>query len=74
MDIVFLEKEEHIKLAKCFKETKIKCLMVIGKTDFIQELYKDYIVDEYEKKYKFKIHSGRVGDEINTKHLVIKNY
>jgi len=67
-------KEEHIKLSKCFKETKIKCLMVIGKTDFIQELYKDYIVDEYEKKYKFKIHSGRVGDEINTKHLVIKNY
>jgi DNA adenine methylase len=67
-------KEEHIKLAKCFKETKIKCLMVIGKTDFIQELYEDYIVDEYEKKYKFKIHSGRVGDEINTKHLVIKNY
>jgi DNA adenine methylase len=67
-------KEEHIKLAKCFKDTKIKCLMVIGKTDFIYDLYKDYIVDEYEKKYRFKIHSGRVGDEINTKHLIIKNY
>ena len=67
-------KEEHKKLAKCFKETSIKCLMVIGKTPFIQELYKDYIVDEYDKKYRFKLYSGRVGNEINNKHLIIKNY
>ena len=67
-------KEEQKKLAKCFKETNIKCLMIIGKTPFIEELYKDYIVDEYDKKYRFKLHSGRVGDEINTKHLIIKNY
>jgi DNA adenine methylase len=67
-------KEEHIKLAKYFKETKIKCLMIIGKTDFISELYKNYIVDEYDKKYRFKLYGDRVGDEINTKHLIIKNY
>ena len=67
-------REEHEKLAKCFKETDIKCLMVIGKTPFIENLYNGYIVEEYEKKYRFKIHSGRVGSEINTKHLVIKNY
>ena len=67
-------KEEHNKLAKCFKETKIKCLMIIGKTKFIEDLYKDYIVEEYNKNYKFKLYAGRVGDEINVKHLVIKNY
>ena len=67
-------KDEQRSLAKCFKETKIKCLIIIGKTPFIEELYKDYIVDEYDKKYRFKLHSGRVGDEINTKHLIIKNY
>jgi DNA adenine methylase len=67
-------KKEQEKLAKLFKETKIKCLMVIGKTTFIQELYKDYIVDEYDKNYRFKLYDGRIGDEINTKHLVIKNY
>lgn len=67
-------KDEQRKLAKCFKETNIRCLMIIGKTPFIQELYKDYIVDEYSKKYRFKLHSGRIGDEINTKHLIIKNY
>jgi DNA adenine methylase len=67
-------KEQQIKLAQIFKETKNKCLMIIGKTDFIKELYKDYIVDEYDKKYKFKMYAGRIGDEINTKHLIIKNY
>lgn len=67
-------KDEQRKLADCFKKTKIRCLMIIGKTKFIEELYKDYIVGEYDKNYRFKLHSGRVGSEINTKHLVIKNY
>ena len=67
-------KEEQKRLAACFKSTKIKCLMIIGKTDFIVDLYKDYIVDSYKKNYKFKLYAGRVGSEINTEHLVIKNY
>ena len=67
-------KEEQKKLALLFKNTKIKCLMVIGKTKFIEELYSGYIVDEYDKKYKFKLYDNRIGDEINTKHLIIKNY
>lgn len=67
-------KSEHEKLAECFKKTRNKCLMIIGDTEFIRKLYADYIVDEYHKKYRFKLHSGRVGEEINTKHLVIKNY
>ena len=48
--------------------------MVIGKTNFIESLYNGYIVEEYDKKYRFKIHSGRIGKNINTKHLVIMNY
>ena len=67
-------KEEQKKLASCFKNTKIKCLMIIGKTKFIEELYNGYIVEEYDKKYRFKLYNNRIGDEINTKHLVIKNY
>ena len=67
-------KEEQLKLAELFKKTKIKCLMIIGKTDFIKDLYENYIIAEYEKKYRFKLYAGRVGDEINTKHLIIKNY
>jgi DNA adenine methylase len=68
------DKEKQKQLAQCFKTTKIRCLMIIGKTEFISNLYKDYIVGEYDKKYRFKLHSGRIGDEINTKHLIIKNY
>lgn len=67
-------KEQHKILADLFKNTKIKCLMIIGKTDFIKDLYKDYIVEEYDKQYRFKLYNGRIGDEINTKHLIIKNY
>jgi len=67
-------KEEQQKLAFLFKNTKIKCLMVIGKTKFIEELYHGYIVAEYDKKYKFKLYDNRIGDEINKKHLIIKNY
>ena len=67
-------KEEHKKLADYFKNTNNKCLMIIGKTKFIEELYNGYIVDQYKKNYRFKLHSGRVGDEINNIHLVIKNY
>jgi DNA adenine methylase len=67
-------KEEQKKLALLFKNTKIKCLMVIGKTKFIEELYNGYIVGEYDKKYRFKLYDNRIGDEINTKHLIIKNY
>lgn len=48
--------------------------MVISKTPFISQLYDGYVVKEYPKKYKFKLHSGRIGDEINTIHLIIKNY
>jgi DNA adenine methylase len=67
-------KKEHEELAKLFKASKAKCMMVIGQTDFIEGLYAGYIKEKYPKQYKFKIHSGRVGDEINVHHLVIKNY
>ena len=67
-------RDEQKQLASFFKTTKIKCLMIIGKTKFIEELYNGYIVAEYDKKYRFKLYNNRVGDEINNKHLIIKNY
>ena len=67
-------REEQEKLAECFKSTKTQCLMVIGETDFIRDLYKDYIVDSYHKKYQFKLHSGRIDDKIDNTHLIIRNY
>lgn len=66
--------KEHRRLAECVRNTTIKCLMVIGKTPLIEELYGNLIVEEYPKKYRFKLHSGRIDDKINTTHVVIKNY
>jgi DNA adenine methylase len=34
--------------------------MVIGDTPFIRDLYEDYIEYEYEKKYRFRLHSNRI--------------
>jgi len=67
-------RQNQLELFNIFSKTKNKCLMIVGGTDFIKELYSEYIVEEYPKKYSFKIYDGRVGDEININHLVIKNY
>jgi DNA adenine methylase len=61
-------KENHEKLAECFKNTDIRCLMVIGKTDFIENLYDGYIVDQYMKGYDI----NNMGKGVT--HLIIKNY
>jgi len=68
------DKNSQIELFNKFSQTQNKCLMIVGGSDFIRNLYKDYIVFEYPKKYNFKIYAGRVGDEININHLVIKNF
>jgi len=68
------DRENHEELFKCFKNTNNKCLMIIGETPFINNLYKDYIRTKFHKKYAFKIHSGRVGAEIDNYHLIITNY
>lgn len=68
------DKTNQKELFDKFKTTKSKCLMVVGGSEFIRELYDGYIKFEYPKKYAFKLHSGRVGDEINVNHLVITNY
>jgi DNA adenine methylase len=64
-------KDKHERLAKLFKTTKNKCLMVIGETEFTKNLYNGYIADEFDKKYESKQHRGK---ERKIKHLVIKNY
>ena len=66
--------EYQKRLANIFKTTKNKCLMIIGDSELIRELYSGYIVDSYFKKYMFKIHSGRVSGDSGNQHLIIKNY
>lgn len=72
--------DKHIKLAERFKKTKMKCLMIIGKTDLIEELYQGYITEEYAKKYsitrstKQEKNSGIKRVVKGSIHLIVKNY
>lgn len=62
--------KEHKKLAKLFKKTKIRCLMTISKTPLTEQLYRNYIVGSYTKRYPPKI-----GTEANIQEtLIIKNF
>lgn len=65
------DESEHRRLAEAFKKLKCKALMVIGETELISELYKDYIVDEYGKNYSVNI---RNRFKNSAKHLIITNY
>jgi DNA adenine methylase len=64
-------KEEHIKLAECFKNTHIRCLLIINKTQFIEDLYDGYIIDQYHKRYDINSIYKNVEGSV---HLIIKNY
>ena len=63
-------REKHLELFECFKNTKAKALMIINSTDFIEDLYKDYIINKYNKKYLFNIKESKNKNN----HLIIRNY
>jgi len=66
-------KEDHIRLFKCLNQCKCKWMMIIGKTDFITGLYKNYNIREYDKQYMYQAR-GRIYDNKNTTHMIITNY
>lgn len=63
--------EDHVRLANFCKSVKGKFMLVIKNTDFIYDLYKDFNISSFDKKYtvSFKNRNDR-----NVKHLMIKNY
>ena len=63
--------DNHRKLAEDFKNLSCKSLMVIGKTPLTEELYKEFIIDEYKKTYAVNIRN-RFKSE--AKHIVVANY
>lgn len=62
---------KHKELASAFKHSKMKCLMIIGKTNLIEELYNGYIISSYGKKYSVTTHVNTIPESA---HLIIKNY
>lgn len=65
------DETEHRRLAEDFKNLPCRALMVIGKTPLIEDLYKEYIFDEYYKNYAVNIRNRFNNDKM---HLIIKNY
>ena len=55
-----------------FHENEERCLMIIGETPFITDLYKDFIVAKYPKKYRFRLYNDRVTSEsIDNNHFLL---
>ena len=65
------DKDEQIRLRDYLTNLKCKWMVVIKKTDFIYNLYKDFKITEYDKKYKYH---ARGDYDKNVKHLIITNY
>lgn len=65
-------KKDHKRLHYLLSKLKCKWLMAIGKTDFIEDLYKEYEKIEYDKTYMYQARGTY--DNKNTKHLIIKNF
>lgn len=63
--------EEHRRLANDFKNLSSKALLVIGKTPLTEELYGNYIVEEYDKSYAVNIRNRFKSD---AKHIIATNF
>lgn len=62
---------DHIRLAKFCKKTKANFMLIIKNTDFIFDLYKEFKIESFDKKY---IVSFQNRNEKEAEHLVITNY
>ena len=65
------DKAEQIRLRDYLSQTKANWMLIIKKTDFIEGLYKDFNVIEYDMNYmvSFKNRNDR-----DVQHLLITNY
>jgi len=65
------DETEHRRLAADFRNLPCRALMIIGKTSLTEELYGEYIFDEYYKNYSVNIKNRFNNDKM---HIVVKNY
>lgn len=65
------DKDQQIRLRDCLKNIKAKWMLIIKKTDFIFNLYKDFNIYEYDMKYMV---SFKNRNDKSVEHLLITNY
>lgn len=62
---------DHIRLANYCRKTKANFMLIIKNTDFIYELYKDFYIKTFDKKYMVSFQNR---NDKNAEHLLITNY
>lgn len=65
------DNSDHIRLAEFCKNTNANFMLVIKNTDFIYNLYKDFYVESFDKKYFVSFQNRNVKE---AEHLLITNY
>jgi DNA adenine methylase len=65
---------DQIRLANWFKNSKSNNMIIINKDDFTTELYKDYIVEEYDYRYSIKVRDRISSEDSEIKHIIATNY
>jgi DNA adenine methylase len=65
---------DQIRLANWFKNSKSNNMIIINKDDFTTELYKDYIVEEYDYRYSIKVRDRISSEASEIKHIIATNY
>lgn len=63
--------DDHIRLANVLKQYPCKFLLIINDNDFTRNLYKDFIITSFDKKYSVNF---RNRNDNRTTHLIITNY
>lgn len=63
--------EDHIRLANFCKTTNANFMLVIKNTDFIYELYKNFNIKTFDKKYTVSFQNR---NDKKAEHLLITNY
>jgi DNA adenine methylase len=69
----FLQNDQ-IRLAEWFKNSKSNNMIIINKDDFTTELYKEYIVEEYDYRYSIKVRDRISSEDSEIKHILAINY
>ncbi len=65
------DEEQHRRLAADFRNLPCRALMIIGKTPLTEELYGQFVIDEYYKNYSVNIRNRFNNDKM---HIVVRNY
>lgn len=66
--------DDQIRLADWFKNSPSNNMIIINKDEFTTELYKDYIVDEYDYTYSIRVRDRITTDDSKIKHILAINY